>query len=134
MDACPEPSAEPKKPVVVFYDCCVPENHIKVLSIDLPFAEHIFVNKRFSRAVCSSDCNLFSKIYELRQLDYPDSLVIFVTVDQDFLNEVQDNPARSEILVIILESVSDVSFETARERIRRGLQPIFDLCPAPLIY
>lgn len=122
-----EPPSETKKPVVIFYDCCVPENFVRTFSEALSFAQHIFVNHRFSQRICRNDKDLFSEIHRLSTEFFQDSLIIFVTLDRGFSSQVEkDHPGWGVIKIVTVKSVSSVSRELAIKRVREALHTIFD--------
>ena len=120
--------SNPSKPIVIFHDCCVPVNHIESLASEFPQAQHLFVNKIFSRIVCSDDRELFLRVCELSQNSYPDGQIFFLTLDQSFLQNISDLEVEDSVRVVVMESVSSVSFETAIVRVKAALQLIFDSC------
>ena len=116
-----------ERQAVIFYDCCVPRNHIAAVIPQFPPAEHIFVREVFSPDVCNNDRELFAEVWGYSQQTYPGSLIFFVTVDQGFEEEIEGLEAVGKIRVIVMESPSCVSFENARLRVEAALRRVFGL-------
>lgn len=125
METDSENSGGIKKTVVVFYDCCVPQNHIAAVISKFPPAEHIFVSNVFGMDVCMNDRDLFAEVWENSRQKYPEGLIFFVTIDRDFWKEIEGLEAVGKVKIVLMESTSCVSFETARLRVEAALQKVF---------
>lgn len=121
-------SPKATKPVVIFCDCDVPVNHIENLAPEFPAATYLFTRRLFPEWICGNDRELFLHVYEFSQRSYLGGQIFFLTADQGFLQNVSDLEIEDIIRVVVMESASNVSFETARARVKSALQQIFNSC------
>lgn len=115
MDA--DSGLEKDKPLVIFYDCCVPKRQFaRVMRKTILFADHIFAREVFSEEDCDPDYHLFSKVEEKRRAEYPDKICLFITQDKkDFIDRVKRHPAYNvTIKVIRIEHCNTVELNWIR--------------------
>ncbi len=105
------PDASASVPVVVFYDCCIPQRQFKrFVRSTVLFATHLFCFQEFPEDVYKNDSRLFAHVELKRAAEYPDALCIFLTYDGGFVkhDQVKHHPAfNTTVKVIVLESKAE---------------------------
>lgn len=91
------------KPLVVFYDSCVPWTPFeKMMQGLVRFADHVFVRHRFSEKICRDDRVLLSAVENEWSARYPEKICLFITTDQTFEKDVSGLGALGTVKVVTL--------------------------------
>lgn len=97
----------PLRPIVVFYDCCVPWKQFRAIVPPVAlFARHIFVGDRFSEKVFRNDTLLFEEVVKETRKKYARAICsLLVTVDGGFAREVGHLPGYGDVTKVICLSI-----------------------------